>query len=137
MNVKRDPSHLFALDLRILKTAILSDKQFNMGIVVACCLHNNALVGDFFGGIYAARLAAHLGVPIKENDNMLPPSSLDYDAMVCHQFLERDDPPLRYKIIFNRRHVFPITLPTPSLFNFQEKRRHLILEEEAEDTRGR
>jgi hypothetical protein len=133
INGKHDHSHLCAPDLSILKSAVLRDRQFNMGAIVARRLHNNALVGDFFGGIYATRLAAHLGVPIKENDILLPPSFLDYDAMERHQFLERNDPPLRYRPIFNRRRVFHITLPAPAFFNFQEKHRHFILEEEAEE----
>jgi hypothetical protein len=66
INSKHDHSHLCAPDLSILKSVVLKDIQFNMGAIVARHLHNNALVGDFFSGIYATRLAAHLGVPIKE-----------------------------------------------------------------------
>ena len=55
INGKHDHSHLCAPDLSILKSAVLGDRQFNMGAIVARRLHNNALVGDFFGGIYANR----------------------------------------------------------------------------------
>ena len=53
--------------------------------------------------------------------------------MERHQFLERGNPPLRYRLIFNRRRVIHITLPAPAFFNFQEKQRYFILEEEAEE----
>ena len=62
-----------------------------MGGIVARRLHNNAKDGDFFGGIYATRLANYLGVPIREDDIELPPAFLDYNAMVRYQFLERND----------------------------------------------
>ena len=90
-------------------------------------------MGDFFCGIYATRLAAHLGIPIRENDIMFPTSFLDYDAMERHQFLERNDPPFLYRLIFNRSRVFHITFPASSFFNFQEKYRHYVLEDEAEE----
>ena len=60
-------------------------------------------------------------------------SILDYDAMECHQFLERNDPPLRYRLIFIKLRVFHITLPSPAFFNFHVKYKHFILEEEAEE----
>lgn len=86
-----------------------------------------------FCGIYATRLAAHLNVPIQENDTLLPPSYLDYEAMERYQFHERSDPPFRYRLIFNRNRVVHITLPAPAYFNIQEKQRYFILEEEAEE----
>jgi hypothetical protein len=61
--------------------------------IVARRLHNNALDGDLFGGIYATHLADYLGVPIKENDTQLSPAFLDYAAMERFQFLERGDLP--------------------------------------------
>ena len=69
----------------------MNDEQYNLGTIIARRLYNNAKDGDFFGGIYATRLATYLGVPIKENDAQLPPSFLDYDAMERFQFLERGD----------------------------------------------
>ena len=64
-----------------------------MGAIIARRLHNNAKDGDFFGGIYATRLATYLGVHIRENDAQLPPTFLDYDAMERFQFLEKSDLP--------------------------------------------
>ena len=65
INGKHDHSHLCASDLIVLKSAVMNDKRFNLGAIIARRLHNNALAGDFFGGIYSTHLAHHLGVPIK------------------------------------------------------------------------
>ena len=54
---------------------------------VGCILIN----GDFFGGIYATRIANFLGTTIHEDDIEFPPAYLDYEAMVRHQFVERND----------------------------------------------
>ena len=51
-------------DLSVLKSAVLGDKQYNLGAIVACRLHNNGLDGDLFGGIYATHVASYLGIPI-------------------------------------------------------------------------
>ena len=61
-----------------------------MGAIIARRLHLNGASGDLFGGIYATRVANYLDVPIHENDIELPPAYLDYNAMVRHQFLERN-----------------------------------------------
>ena len=78
-------------DLTVLKSAVLGDKQYNLGAIVARRLHHNSIRGDLFGGIYATRLANFLEVPIRENDTELPPAYLDYNAMVRHQFVERNE----------------------------------------------
>ena len=62
-----------------------------MGAIVARGLHLNRFNGDFFGGIYATRIANFLGITIREDDIELPPAYLDYEAMVLHQFVERND----------------------------------------------
>ena len=69
-------------DLSILRSAVLGDKSYNLGAIVARRLHHNRFNGDFFGGIYASRLAE------------LPPTYLDFNAMVHHQFVERNESPL-------------------------------------------
>ena len=84
-------------------------------------MHNNKINGDFFGGIYATRLANFLGITIRENDIELPPAYLDYDAMVRHQFVERDEPPFQYRLIFDRRRTYHVALPAPTFFDFQAK----------------
>ena len=78
-------------DLSVLRSAVLGDKHYNLGAIVARRLHNNRFNGDFFGGIYATRLANFLGITIREDDIELPPAYLDYEAMVRHQFVERND----------------------------------------------
>ena len=96
-------------------------------------MHNNSLIGDLFGGIYATRVANFLEIPIHENDMELPPAYLDYNAMVRHQFIERNEQPLQYRLIFDRRHAVNIVLPAPALFDFQANGRHFITREEAND----
>ena len=84
-----------------------------MGAIIARRLNNNANEGDFFGGIYATRIANFLGVPIREGDPPLHTTFLDRAAMTCYQFLERDNESLLYRLIFNRQRVFHITLRAP------------------------
>ena len=71
-------------DLSVLKSALLGDRQYNLRAIVARRLHNNSIDGDFFGGIYATRLANFLDIPIRGYDIELPPVYLDYEAMVLH-----------------------------------------------------
>ena len=78
-------------DLSVFKSVVLGDRQYNLGAIVARRLHNNSINGDFLGGIYANRLADFLEIPIRGDDIELPPSYLDYDAMVRHQFVEKND----------------------------------------------
>ena len=47
----------------------------------------NRFNGDFFGGIYATRIANFLGVAIREDDIELPPAYLDFNAMVTTSLL--------------------------------------------------
>ena len=77
-------------DLSILRSAVLGDKHYNLGAIVARRLHHNRFNGDFFGGIYATRIANFLGIAIREDDIELPPTYLDYEAMVRHHFVERN-----------------------------------------------
>ena len=104
-----------------------------MGAIVACRLHHNSISGDLFGGIYATRVANYLDIPIRGNDIELPPAYLDYNAMVRHQFVERNEPPLQYRLIFDMRHAVNIVLPAPTLFDFQAKGRYVITREEANE----
>ena len=78
-------------DLSVLKSVVLGDKLYNLGAILARRLHHNSTSGDFFGGIYATRVVNYLDIPIHGNDIELPPAYLDYEAMVRHQFLERND----------------------------------------------
>ena len=104
-----------------------------MGAIVARRLHNNGLDGDLFGGIYATRVANYLGIPIHENDTELPPACLDYNAMVNHHFLERNEHILQYRLIFDRRRAVHITLLVPAFFDYQAKGRYVITREEANE----
>ena len=133
INGKDEACHMCAPDLSILRSAVLGDKSYNLGAIVARRLHLNIFNGDFFGQIYATRLADFLGVTIRDDDIELPPTYLDFNATVHHQFVERNEPPLQYRLIFDRCHAVNIVLPAPTLFDFQEKGRHYITREEADE----
>ena len=81
-------------DISVLKSVVLGDKQYNLGAIVARRLHHNSVSGDFLGAIYATHVANYLNIPIHRNDIELPPAYLDYNAMVRHQFVERNEQPL-------------------------------------------
>ena len=51
------------LDLCVLRSAVLGDKQYNLGAIVARRLHLNGISGDLFGGIYATLVANYLDIP--------------------------------------------------------------------------
>ena len=53
--------------------------------------------------------------------------------MVRHQFVERNEHSLQYRLIFDRRHDVHITLSAPAFFDFQAKRRYVITREEANE----
>lgn len=93
-------------------------------------MHNNKINGDFFDGIYATRLADFIEIPIRGDDIELPPAYLDYNAMVRHQFVERNNQFLQYRLIFYRRRTYHVALPAPAFFDFQAKGRYVITSEE-------
>ena len=68
---------------------------------------------------------------------VLPPAYLDYDAMVKHHFLLRNEQFLQYRIIFDRHSSVHVTLPTPLLFDYQAKGRYVVTREEAAEHEGR
>ena len=90
INGKDEACHMCVPDLSVLKSAVLGDKHYNLGAIVARRLHHNSISGDLFGGIYATHIANYLEVPIHENDMELPLAYLDFNAMVRHQFVERN-----------------------------------------------
>ena len=110
---------------------MLGDKQYNLGAIVARRLHHNRFNGDFFGGIYATCLANFPGITIREDDIELPLAYLDYEAMVLHRFVERNDQCLQYRLIFDRRRTYHVALPASTFFDFQAKGRYFITREEA------
>ena len=63
----------------------------------------------------------------------LPPAYLDYSAMVSHQFLERNEQFLQYRLIFDRHHTIHVALPAPAFFHFQTKGGYVITREEANE----
>ena len=63
----------------------------------------------------------------------LPPAYLDYNAMVLHQFVERNEQFLQYRLTFDRQRTYHVALPAPAFFDFQAKGRYIITREEADD----
>ena len=53
INGKDEACHMCVLDLSVLKSALLDDKQYNLGAIFARRLQLNGTSGDLFGGIYA------------------------------------------------------------------------------------
>ena len=52
----------------------------------------------------------------------LPPAYLDYNSMASHQFVERPESPLLYRLIFDkRRFSVLLSLLLPSLIHKQKK----------------
>ena len=81
---------LSAPDLAILCHALLRDRTFSLGAMVAKRLSLNRTKGPILGGIFASRLAAHFNVPIRhyeKEEKLLPPVFLDYKSMVAHDFI--------------------------------------------------
>ena len=68
---------------------------------------------------------------------MIPPSYLDYNAMVNHHFLRRNEQFLQYRLIYNRGNVVHVILPAPLLFDYQAKGRYVVTKEEAAEHEGR
>ena len=79
-----------------------------------------------FGRIYATRVANFLGIHVHEDDREMPAAYLDYNAMVSHHFLVRNEQFLEYRLIFDRRRSVHVTLPAPALFDYQAKRRYVV-----------
>ena len=53
--------------------------------------------------------------------------------MASHQFVERPESPLLYRLIFDKRRVFRITLPAPAFFDYQARGGYTITREEADE----
>ena len=62
-----------------------------------------------------------------------PSACLDYDAMVRHRFLVRNEQFLQYRLIFDRRHTVHVALHAPAFFDNQAKGRYVITREEADE----
>ena len=56
---------LSAPDLAILRHALLRDRTFSLGAILAKRLSLNRSKGPIFGGIFASRLVKHFVIPIR------------------------------------------------------------------------
>ena len=59
---------LSAPDLAILRHALLHDRTFSLGTMVAKRLSLNCAKGPIFGGIYASRLTKRFEIPIRHDE---------------------------------------------------------------------
>ena len=121
INGKDEACHICVPDLCVLKSAVLGYKGYNLGAIVARRLQNNSRKGNLFGGIYATRVANFRNIAPREGDMIVPPIYLDKEAMFDHHFLERNEQFFQYRLFFDRRRAIHITLPAPTLFDYQEK----------------
>ena len=96
---------LSAPDLAILRHALLRDRTFSLGAMVARWLSLNRSKGPIFGGICASCLAKRLEIPIRHDEReekLLPTIYLDYESMVSHKFIRYDEEKiLIYNLIFS------------------------------------
>ena len=92
-----------------------------MGAIVARLLSLNHSKGPIFGGIYSSHLDRHFEIPFRldeKEERLLPTKYLDYDSMVAHDFISKDnDKRLIYNLVFSQGTCQIITLPAPSLFD--------------------
>ena len=137
INGKDEACHMCVPDLCVLKSVVSGYKGYNLGAIVARRLHNNGISVDLFGGIYATRVANYLGIPPRQGDIELPAAYLDFDALARHCFLVRNEQFLQYRLIFDIRRTVHVTLPAPSLFDYQAKHRYVVTTKEATEHEGR
>ena len=97
---------LSAPDLAILRHALLRDKTFSLGAMVAKRLSLNRTKGPIFGGIFASHLAIRFEIPIRHDEKeekLLPTIYLDYERMVAHKLIRFDEEKrLIYNLIFSK-----------------------------------
>jgi hypothetical protein len=130
---KQDCSALCAPDLSIIHTALTGLKPYNLGAIVARRLHHNAGNGDLYGGIYASRVAARLGILPHPNDPILPDKYSDFEVMQRHEFIKNNTYKYDYNLIFDKYRSVSVILPTPVLFDFQSKQRYFLHENEVHE----
>ena len=97
---------LSATDLAILCHALLRDRTFSLGAMVAKWLSLNRSKGPIFGGIFASRLAKYFEIPIRhyeKEENILPTIFLDCKSMVAHDFIVKDkEKRLIYNLVISK-----------------------------------
>ena len=84
---------------------LLHDRTFSLGAIVTRRMSLNRLRGPIFGGIYASRISRRFEIPIRhdeEGEMILPAIYLDYNSMVLHDFIRKDDDKrLIYNLVFS------------------------------------
>ena len=63
----------------------------------------------------------------------MAPAYLDFDSTVSHHFVERNESPLQYRLVFDKHRVVHITLPAPAFFDYQARGGYTITREETDE----
>ena len=82
----------------------MGHKLYNIGASVVRRLQRNTDSGHLYGGIYASRVAANLGVSPRPNDPILPNKYLDFEAMRRHDFIRDGAQNYDYNSLFDKNH---------------------------------
>ena len=77
------------------------------------------------------RLARGLGVAPLPFDHILPTQYLDFDTLKDHKILKGKIHDFTYNMLFNQTSVVHTYLPAPALFDYHNKGRYFVLENEA------
>ena len=117
--------------MSLIHTALIGERNYNLGAIVARRLQQDANSGYFYGGIYATCLARGLGAAPLPFDPILPTQYLDFDTLKEHKILKGRVDNFTYNLLFNQSHVVDTYLPAPALFDYHNRGRHFVLESEA------
>jgi hypothetical protein len=113
---RENTSNISSYHLAFLAHALKNNKTYNLSALIARRL---AAKGPIFGGIIAARVLAHLGLPVDPADELLIPERLDLAAMKLHDFVttNSNNGHLMYRVVFANEPELEVRLPQPSLFS--------------------
>jgi hypothetical protein len=85
--------------------------------------NTNHSKGAIYGGIYASRLARHIEIPIRrDEDELLPTKRLDYRSMTEHDFISKGEPRFQYNLVFSQGTREDIILLALGLFDLSKGR---------------
>ena len=113
---RENTSNISNFHLAFLATALLGDRTYNLGALVARRL---ATKGPIYGGIIAARVLAAYCLDVDPSDEILVPERLDLAAMIAHKFVTSGSTlnNLVYRTVFTNEAELEVPLPQPCLFS--------------------
>ena len=129
---------LSSFDLASISAALNRDRTYNLGALIAFLLAANREKGGICGDLIASRLLAFHGLEPHHSDFQFPIERLDLNSMVQHKFVSSwaSSSELPYEITFVKsgwrggRSEKVVSLPAPSLFNFDTRQEWSLTEEE-------